>query len=83
MVDETEQARRALVEHINDSPKTREELNEMFGADQVWDTTELQKEFDVQGFMAPFCIVIRKKDNVRGVVTFQHHPRLYFAFAGD
>ena len=50
----------------------------------VWDTEELQKDFEVLGFCAPFCIVLRKKDDCFGWVLFQHSPRFYFGFeAGE
>lgn len=46
----------------------------------VWDTRSLQEEFTVEGFMAPFVVVIRKEDGVKGTLTFTHHPRWYFDF---
>jgi hypothetical protein len=42
--------------------------------------SELQQDFEVLGFMAPFVVVRRKSDGVRGSLTFQHTPRLYFDF---
>ncbi len=47
---------------------------------QTWDTTELQQDYDVTGFCAPFVVVTRKSDNVRGSLEFTHHPRFYFSF---
>lgn len=47
---------------------------------QVWDTTQLQQDFYVEGFGAPFVVVTRKSDNVRGSLQFTHHPRFYFGF---
>ena len=44
------------------------------------DTSELQRDFEVTGFMAPFCAVIRKSDLRKGSVSFQHSPRFYFDF---
>lgn len=46
----------------------------------VWDTAGMQEEFTVQGFAAPFVVVMRKADGVRGTLTFVHHPRVYFDF---
>jgi hypothetical protein len=46
----------------------------------LWDTASLQDEFEVQGFMAPFCVVRRKSDGVRGTLTFIHEPRVYYGF---
>lgn len=56
----------------------RKELEKSFG--KVWNTTELQKDFTVKGFMAPFVVVVRKKDNQRGSLSFEHMPRFYFDF---
>lgn len=85
MRDETEGLRRAMVNEINGSVKSdskeseRERLKKKYPG-QVWDTDELGKEFNVVGFMAPFCVVMRKSDGVKGTVEFQHSPRLYFNF---
>lgn len=46
----------------------------------VWSTQELGEEFDVLGFAAPYVIVQRKSDGVRGSLSFQHPPRFYFSF---
>jgi len=56
----------------------REELEQQFG--KVWSTTELTTEYSVEGFMAPYVVVTRKEDSVRGSLEFQHHPRYYFNF---
>lgn len=47
---------------------------------KVWDTTQLTEDFKVEGFAAPFVVVRRKSDNVKGTLTFTHHPRFYFDF---
>lgn len=75
-----ERARKSMQETINANPKTHEELVEIFGKEEVWTTDELRAQFDVRGFAAPFVVVTRKADGVKGVLTFQHHPRFYFAF---
>jgi hypothetical protein len=49
-------------------------------SDQTWDTTQLQEDFTVTSFLAPYVFVIRKADGKRGTLRFQHHPRLYFDF---
>jgi hypothetical protein len=46
--------------------------------EKKWTTTELQKDFDVIGFQAPFVVVVRKKDKVKGSLEFTHMPRVYF-----
>lgn len=59
----------------------RAELSEKYS--DIYDTSELQKEFSVEGFMAPFVVVTRKSDGVRGSLEFTHMPRLYFNFKED
>lgn len=56
----------------------RKELEEKYG--KVWNTEELSKEFSVKGFGAPFVVVVRLSDNVKGSMEFQHSPRFYFDF---
>lgn len=80
MIDETEDIRRQLVKEINSNPIPRE-LRETVG--QVWNTKELSRDFIVLGFMAPFVVVKRKSDGVKGSLEFQHSPRLYFNFKKD
>lgn len=77
-MDATENIRRSMVEEINAEPGSREALEAEHG--QVWDTAEMQKDFSVMGFGAPFIVVVRKSDNVEGSLTFQHSPRFYFGF---
>jgi hypothetical protein len=60
---------------------TRQEIEEQYG--QTWDTTELQRDFTVKGFLAPYVVVNRKSDGKLGSLTFQHMPRFYFNFVED
>ena len=76
--DPTEAIRRQRLGEINAHPGSREALQVQYG--QVWSTEELRRDFAVLGFMAPYCVVIRKADGVQGSVEFQHHPRYYFSF---
>lgn len=78
MFDPTEGIRRMMVSTINSNPTDRELLEKEHG--QVWDTTELSRDFEVQGFSAPFVVVKRKSDGARGSLMFQHSPRLYWDF---
>lgn len=78
MSDPTESIRREMVAEINVEPGSREYLEAKHG--KVWDTTEMQEEFEALGFMAPFILIRRRSDGVRGSLTFQHNPRYYFAF---
>lgn len=50
---------------------------------QEWDTDGLQRDFDVVGFAAPFVVVVRKSDGVKGTLEFAHSPRRYFDFRKD
>ena len=80
-----EQFRRKEVGRINNEVKSedksdeRKRLEEKYG--EVWDTSELQRDFDVTGFLAPYVDVRRKSDNMPGSLEFQHSPRLYFNFS--
>lgn len=80
IMDETEAVRRALVEKINASPLDREGLEAVHGKGNVWDTEELQRDFAVRSFLAPFTMVVRKSDGKQGTLMFQHSPRFYFSF---
>jgi hypothetical protein len=79
--DTTESIRRERLEAINAEPGSRAALESVYG--QVWDTSELTRDFIVMGFMAPFVVVYRKLDNQRGSLEFQHAPRFYFNFQPD
>ena len=81
MSDPTEATRRALVKEINSNPDERAALEATHG--QVWDTKELSQDFNVKGFMAPFVVVERKSDGVKGSLEFQHNPRFYYGFSPD
>jgi hypothetical protein len=83
MSDPTVPARRTLSASINESPFTREHLEEVYGKGNVYDVDELREHFNVQGFASPFCIVHRKSDGKVGTLTFQHGPRLYWDFQED
>ncbi len=78
MDDLTETIRRARLAEINAVPGSREAVEAEYGP--VWDTTELTRDFEVVGFMAPLVVVRRKADGVTGSLEFQQHPRLYFNF---
>ena len=61
----------------------RAELEKQFGTSQVWNTDELQEEFSVIGFMAPFVTVKDKKTGKTASMEFQHMPRFYFDLRWD
>jgi hypothetical protein len=78
MNDPTEAVRREMVAEINAEPGSREYLEAKHG--QVWDTDQVRSEFEVLGFLAPFVVVRRRSDGVKGSLMFQHDPRFYFGF---
>ena len=43
-------------------------------------TDEMQKLYRVISFAAPFIIVERISDGVKGTLEFEHSPRRYFDF---
>ncbi len=81
MSDPTEPLRRQRLVEINAQPGSREALEAQHG--QVWNTEELSQDFEVVGFLAPFVVVRRKSDGVKGSLEFQHNPRFYFNFKSD
>ncbi len=81
MNDPTESTRRQMVKEINANPSGREALEAKHS--RVWDTQELQRDFEALGFMAPFVIVRRKSDRAKGSLEFQASPRFYFNFQAD
>ncbi len=81
MTDPTESIRRQLVAEINADPGSREYLAVQHG--QVWDTNELQRDFEALGFLAPLIVVRRRSDGVKGSLMFQHNPRFYFGFQSE
>jgi hypothetical protein len=78
MSDPTEPIRRERLVEINAEPGSREALQAKYGI--VWSTEELSRDFEVIGFLAPYVVVRRKADGVRGLLEFQHNPRFYFNF---
>ncbi|WP_013627511.1 hypothetical protein [Rubinisphaera brasiliensis] len=81
MSDPTESIRRDMVAEINAEPGSREYLEAKHG--QVWDTSELQQEFEVLGFMAPLVVARRRSDGTRGSLMFQANPRFYFGWSPE
>jgi hypothetical protein len=48
--------------------------------EEVWDTGMMQDDFEALGFQAPFIVVRRKSDGVKGTLMFTHRPRYYFGW---
>lgn len=85
--DPTEDIRRAQVAELNGSvqedtvEQAREKLAAQYG--QLWNTEQLQQDFSVTGFMAPYVTVRRKRDGATGTLQFTHNPRFYFRWQPD
>lgn len=52
-------------------------------AEQTWTRDQVLAEFELVGFAAPFVVVRRRSDGVRGTLEFTHSPRVYFNFVRD
>lgn len=78
--DPTEPARRAM---LRTGQPHRDLRHAEQNAEQRWNTEELARDFVVHNFMAPFVIVTRKSDGVKGVLEFTHSPRWYFNFTAE
>jgi hypothetical protein len=76
MNDETENVRRAMI-------ATGQPQRDLAQAEQRWNGDELRRDFEVIGFSAPFVVVKRKSDGVKGSLEFTHSPRFYFNFVED
>lgn len=74
MIDPTEDIRRDMIE----SGQPALDLGGYDGP--TWDTAQIQADFSVIGFAAPFVIVRRKSDGQKGTLEFTHSPRVYFDF---
>ena len=87
MGDTFEAERRIAVQNISsevqsqDPDSERLRLEKEYG--RVWDTKELQRDFDVTSFLAPCVLVKRKSDGKSGALLFQHSPRFYWGFSED
>jgi hypothetical protein len=59
-------------------PKTREELERLYG--RVWSQQEIAAEYVITGIVGLTVIVRRKADDVVGSLDYQNAPRLYYNF---
>jgi hypothetical protein len=78
MSDPTEAVRREMCDKLAAVAAERSVLEKRHG--KVYDTKEVQEEFQVTGFLAPCVAVTRKSDGVKGSMFFQGSPRFYFGF---
>lgn len=75
MQDTTEARRQVLAAALNATG-----VPEAYGDGPTWDTKQLQEDFEVLGFAAPYVVVKRRSDGVKGTLMFTHSPRVYFKF---
>ena len=47
---------------------------------ECWTTEEVTDEFEILGFLAPFCTAIRKATKEKGILAFVHRPRIYYGW---
>ena len=50
---------------------------------ETWNTEELQRDFEVLGFSAPYVVVKRLSDGTKGSLEFTHSPRVYSNWIPD
>jgi len=77
MSDPTESVRREMIREHNSM--CREDIAAKYNSN-VYDTEELQAEFEVLSFLAPFVFVKEKATGRKGTLKFQHMPRYYWGF---
>lgn len=79
MTDQTESVRRAMIATGQPATDEREDTG------QKWTTDEMLRDFEVLGFMAPFVVVRRRSDGVKGSLEFARvdGSRVYFGFTED
>ena len=47
---------------------------------QVWNAEEMERDFQVLSYLAPYVTVFRRSDGVVGSLEFIHEPRVYWDF---
>lgn len=66
-------------ERAQELAESRELLKFDYGVEKSWDTSELQEEFLIESFFAPFCFGTRRSDGVKVSLQFGNFPaRLYY-----
>lgn len=75
--DPTESIRREMIATGQPAADLAEELG-INGP--TWTTETLQQDYEVIGFAAPFILVRRRSDRLKGTLEFTHAPRVYFNF---
>ena len=63
---------------MNDKELLRQELESKHGVGNVFDTDQVQLDFKIEGFSAPFCYAKRRFNGEDVTLQFNHMPRLYW-----
>jgi hypothetical protein len=84
MHDPTEETRKAMLlgQQTILAEFTDEQIEEDMrkGYPDACNTKELQEQYRVTSFLAPFVSVVRRSDGVKGTLRFIHQPRIYYGF---
>ena len=59
-------------------PDVHQEIQEEGG--ECWTTDEVTQEFEILGFLAPFCTAVRISTGEKGSLLFGHRPRIYYGW---
>jgi len=80
-IDLSVPARSRLQQQLNARGADRATLEKEHG--QVWDSMQMQGEFQPEAFLAPYMIATRRQDGKKGVLVFQHAPRFYWGWTPE
>ena len=47
---------------------------------ECWTTEEVQEDFEITGFMAPFVTAVKRETKEKGTLVFVHRPRVYYGW---
>ena len=45
-----------------------------------WTTEEVTRDFEITGFLAPFCTAVDRETETKGTLMFIHRPRIYYSW---
>ncbi len=69
----------AMLEELKEAyPDVYQAIQEDGG--ECWTTEEVTQEFEILGFLAPFCTAKKRDTGEKGTLTFIHRPRIYYGW---
>lgn len=71
-------AKYGTAEYEQEVAEFRSKLESEYGT--VWNTAEVQRDFDIIGFLAPRVQAVHNETGIKGTLTFTHSPRFYYNF---